>query len=474
MKTRGSFTWDIFLISSRFTYCVDSQGGTVNFTINNVCNIIVAPNTFVPPSVRPPQEDIPTYNNHQNEGASRSSGNEPRGPDESTQTAETTEAQTAAEITTDAETADAPMGNAETADAGGAQFGVSQLVAVQLTDVQEADAPIEDGDAPIGGAHIADTQLIDVEMDDAPIDNAQLIDGQLDDIRMGGALSIDVQMDTTPITDGLLVDELLADTPMGDTSSTNVHLAQNLDSMTPTFERDHLAGPTNSPQTSQNNDVVVAEGSGSTLPVTRSVPVTPSIPRQNRKRRAETDDGLCLPTPRSVYSTDVFINSIPTYTFSYTNVYLTDPQDVSILESEARKLNVTISNVMTEKMPVGQNRYIQHFQVQNRSEKECNKLDWKEKWRLSEIIKNTATPFFAHHITLEVKLRFIMYTTKFPERESYRSFYSKSQCKMHVKECLSDNDLIREIEKNLNEKGGRISTTLSARRSNILPETPGQ
>ncbi|EFP13430.1 hypothetical protein CRE_11344 [Caenorhabditis remanei] len=54
------------------TFHVDSQGGTVNYTINNVCNIIVAPNTFAPPPFRQPQEDPPTYNTHQNEGATRS------------------------------------------------------------------------------------------------------------------------------------------------------------------------------------------------------------------------------------------------------------------------------------------------------------------------------------------------------------------------------------------------------------------
>ncbi|EFP13376.1 hypothetical protein CRE_11337 [Caenorhabditis remanei] len=208
-----------------------------------------------------------------------------------------------------------------------------------------------------------------------------------------------------------------------------------------------LIGAINAVQTLQNNDVVVAEGSGSTLPVTRSVPDTPSIPRQNRKRRAETDDGLCPPTPGSVDSTDVFINSIPTYTFSYTNVYLTDPQDVSILESEARKLNVTVSNVITEKMPVGQNRYIQHFQGKNRKEKrriskECNKLGLKE----------TATPFFAHHITLQLPLRFIMYTTKYPTNESYNTVLGNSQCKSHVKSYLADESFINEIEMILNEK----------------------
>ncbi|EFP13378.1 hypothetical protein CRE_11341 [Caenorhabditis remanei] len=233
-----------------------------------------------------------------------------------------------------------------------------------------------------------------------------------------------------------------------------------------------LIGAINAVQTLQNNDVVVAEGSGSTLPVTRSVPDTPSIPRQNRKRRAETDDGLCLPMPGSVDSTDVFINSIPTYTFSYTNVYLTDPQDVSILESEARKLNVTISNVMTEKMPVGQNRYIQHFQVQNRSEKrrmseECNnKLDWKEKWTLSEIIKDTAMPFFVRNIRFEVPLRFIMYTTKYPTNESYNRVLGNSQCKTRVKSYLADESFINEIEMNLTEKGKKdfhdiIRTTIN-------------
>ncbi|EFP13429.1 hypothetical protein CRE_11343 [Caenorhabditis remanei] len=317
------------------------------------------------------------------------------------------------------EEADAPIGNAET---GGAQFG-----AVQSTDARIAEISMNDAfltDVEMDDTPLAETLITDDETAAAQTEEVQTADGETAHAPIIDGQFIDVQMDNTPITDSPPVDEQLADTPMGDTSSTSVHLAQNLDTMAPTFERDHLAGPTNSPQTSQNNDVVVAEGSGSTLLATRSVPVTPSIPRQNRKRRAETDDGLCPPTPGSVDSTDVFINSIPTYTFSYTNVYLTDPQDVSILESEARKLNVTISNVMTEKMPVGQNRYIQHFQVQNRSEKrrmskECNKLEWKEQWALSEIIKDTATPFFVHYVRLEIPLRFIIHTIKYPTNESH-------------------------------------------------------
>ncbi|KAF1755083.1 hypothetical protein GCK72_021651 [Caenorhabditis remanei] len=265
-------------------------------------------------------------------------------------------------------------------------------------------------------------------------------------------------MDNAPINDAQLIDELIANTPMRDTSSTNVHLAQNLDTMAPTFERDRDFGAINAVQTLQNNDVVVAERSGSKLLATRSVPVTPSIPRQNRKRRAETDDGLCPLAPGSVNSTDVFINSIPTYTFSYINVSLADPQEVSILETETKKHNVTVSNVMTEKMPVGQNRYIQHFEVQNRSEKqriskECNKLEWKQKWALSEIIKDTATPFFAHHITLDLPLRFIMYTTKCPTNESYNKVLGNSQCTNHVKSCLADESFINKSEMDLNEKG---------------------
>ncbi|EFP13399.1 hypothetical protein CRE_11338 [Caenorhabditis remanei] len=38
---------------NQYTDCVDSQGGTMNFTVNNICNVIVSP------------------------GPSRSSGNEP-------------------------------------------------------------------------------------------------------------------------------------------------------------------------------------------------------------------------------------------------------------------------------------------------------------------------------------------------------------------------------------------------------------
>ncbi|KAF1755080.1 hypothetical protein GCK72_021648 [Caenorhabditis remanei] len=75
--------------------------------------------------------------------------------------------------------------------------------------------------------------------------------------------------------------------------------------------------------------------------------------------------------------------------------------------------------------------------------KECNKLD----------LKDSATPFFVHNIRFEVPLRFIMYTAKFPERESYRSFYGKSQWKMHVKAYLADERLISEVKRNLNEKG---------------------
>ncbi|EFP13363.1 hypothetical protein CRE_11297 [Caenorhabditis remanei] len=204
-----------------------------------------------------------------------------------------------------------------------------------------------------------------------------------------------------------------------------------------------------------------------TVPITRSLPVTPSIHCQNRERRAETDGELCLLAPGSVNSTDVFLDSIPPFTFSFINVSLTNPQDVSILEAEAKKINVTVSSVITEKMPVGQNCYIQHFRVQNRSEKtrmskECNKLDWKEKWALSEIIKDTATPFFVRNIRFEVPLRFIIYTTKYPKNESYYRIL----CKTHVKSCLNDLDLINKIEKYLNEKGRKdfhdiIRTTIN-------------
>ncbi|EFO95861.1 hypothetical protein CRE_14313 [Caenorhabditis remanei] len=110
-------------------------------------------------------------------------------------------------------------------------------------------------------------------------------------------------------------------------------------------------------------------------------------------------------------------------------------------------------------MPVGQNRYIQHFEVKNRSERrrmsqECNnKPDWKQKWALSEIIKDIAKPFFVHYVRLEVPLRFIMYTTKYPKNESYYGVLSKCKCKTHVKSCLADERFINEVKENLNEKG---------------------
>ncbi|EFP13396.1 hypothetical protein CRE_11342 [Caenorhabditis remanei] len=71
---------------NKHTDCVDSQGGTVNYTINNITNIIVTPHTFAPPPFRQPQENPPTYNTHQNEGPSRSSGNEPNDYDDAPST----------------------------------------------------------------------------------------------------------------------------------------------------------------------------------------------------------------------------------------------------------------------------------------------------------------------------------------------------------------------------------------------------
>ncbi|EFP13423.1 hypothetical protein CRE_11294 [Caenorhabditis remanei] len=145
------------------------------------------------------------------------------------------------------------------------------------------------------------------------------------------------------------------------------------------FQKDRHSGAINLSQISQVIDNLVAERSGSTLPVSHSFPVTPSIPRQNRKRRAETDEELCSPTPGSADSDMVFINSLlMSFTFTFMNFFIR-----RILEAETKKFNVTVSNVMTKKMPVGRNRYIQHFAVKDRREKrrmsqECNKLEWKQ------------------------------------------------------------------------------------------------
>ncbi|EFP13415.1 hypothetical protein CRE_11334 [Caenorhabditis remanei] len=490
---------------NQHTFHVDSQGGTVNFTINNVCNIIVAPTTFVSSSFRRPQEDPSTYNNHQNEGATRSreheqndNGDAPnrttnattlpeghsyelppprenrsppnviilpylvdneqqdvipvehrlllsnnplsvatqgeisdaegrnaedlRGPDGSTQTVQISEVQTPVD---------------ETADAGGAQFGVVQSTDARiaemsmndaiLTDVEMDDTPLAETlitDDETAAAQTEEVQTADGETAHAPIIDAVAAETAETQTSAADIVLIDVtesaaaagiantQTAAAETSDTQLIDFQIDDIQLTDVDMVNTENDKDLEAVAVGLERDRRIGGINAVQTLQNNDVAVAEGSGSTLLVTRSVPVTPSIPRQNRKRRAETDDGLCPPTPRRKTTASRF---------------LLIQYHPSLLRSS---INVTVSNVMTEKMPVGQNRYIQHFRI-----------------------KDTATPFFAHHITLQLPLRFIMYTTKYPTNESYNRVLGNSQCNTRVKSYLANESFINEIEMNLNEKG---------------------
>ncbi|EFP13419.1 hypothetical protein CRE_11335 [Caenorhabditis remanei] len=482
---------------NQYTFFVNVHGEHVNYTINNITNIIVTPNTFAPPPFRQPQENPPIYNNHQNERTSRSSGNEPndygdapsttanattvpeghpydenevpppranlsnqqdiigmrfprkigrppitnviipsnnsssvgtlaevsgmegrdseqaREPDEPARTAQTLEAetsvsdtQTADTVSTDAERSVAETAVADTAVA--AEAAEIQTSADETTDILLIDA----------AAGIANTQTAAAETSDT-----QLIDFQIDDIQL-----TDVEM-------------------------VNAEMDEDLDVVAVGLERDRHFGAINAVQTLKNNDVVVAEGSGSKLLATRSVPVTPSIPRQNRKRRAETDDGLCPPTPRrnTTASRFLLIQYHPSLLRSSMSP-LPIRKMYQFLKQKPK--NSTVSNVMTETMPVGQNRDIQHFRVQNRSEK-------KDEQRVQQvrvegavgIIKDTATPFFVRNIRFEVPLRFIIYTTKYPTKESYNKVLGNSQCKNHVKSSLADESFFNEIEKYLNEKG---------------------
>ncbi|EFP13366.1 hypothetical protein CRE_11336 [Caenorhabditis remanei] len=334
---------------NQHTFHVDSQGGTVNFTINNVCNIIVAPNTFVPPPFHPPQEDPPTYNNHQNEGATRSREHEQN--DNGDAPNRTTNATTLPEGHSDElppprENRSPPnviilpylVDNEQQAVIPvehrllPSNNPLSVATQGEITDTERKDSEQARGydesaqtgqtleaDARIAEMSMNDAFLTDVEMDVTPLaetlitddetaaaqtEEVQTADGETAHAPIIDGQFIDVQMDTTPITDGPPVNEQLADTPMGDTSSTNVHLAQNLDTMAPTFE-----------------------------------------------------------------------------------------------------------------------------------------------------IKDTATPFFVRNISLEVPLRFIMYTTKYPTNESYNRVLGNSQCKTRAKSYLADESFINEIEMNLYGKG---------------------
>ncbi|KAF1755084.1 hypothetical protein GCK72_021652 [Caenorhabditis remanei] len=132
-------------------------------------------------------------------GMERRDAEDTRGPDGSTQTADTTEAQTPAEITTVVVTTDAPMGNAETADAGGAQFG-----AVQSTDARIAEISMNDDcltDVEMDDAPLAETLLTDDETAAAQTEEVQTADGETAHAPIIDGQFIDVEMDNAQLID---------------------------------------------------------------------------------------------------------------------------------------------------------------------------------------------------------------------------------------------------------------------------------
>ncbi|KAF1755079.1 hypothetical protein GCK72_021647 [Caenorhabditis remanei] len=448
---------------NQHTFHVDSQGGTVNFTINNVCNIIVAPTTFVSSSFRRPQEDPSTYNNHQNEGATKSREHEQNDNGD------------APNRTTNATTL--PEGHSyELPPPRENRSPPNVIILPYLVDNEQQDViPVEHrllpSNNPLSVAtqgEISDaegrnaedlrgpdgsTQTVQISEVQTPVDETadaggaqfgvvQSTDARIAKMSMNDAILTDVEMDDTPLAETLITDDETAAAQTEEVQTADAVAAETAETQTSAADI-VLIDVTESAAAAgiANTQTAAAETSDTQSPLRFLVRTVKGGRRQMMDcvhRRPEVSTAqMCS----------------------------------SIRYRRSQKTVTTVSNAMTEKMPVCQNRCMQHFKVKNRSErrtmnKECNKLEWKQKWALSEIIKDTATPFFAHHITLDLPLRFIMYTTKYLTKESYKKVLGNSQYKNHVKSCLVDESFFNEIEKNLNEKGRKdfhdiIRTTIN-------------